>query len=151
MSRKLASNSETTTTAPSFTQLGLPTYVFMVISALFGVLLVIWGIKTAQLDKDWLLATMVLIIPGGLFVLDSFIYTRWHSYRSAVSFVSVNALLVLFIGFLAECIYFQFIYFGINQPQYKMAIPALLIMAVVAVLMCILTGIFAVVQRKTGR
>lgn len=151
MSRKLATNNETTTAAPSFTQLGLPTYVFMAISALFGIFLIYCGIKEAKLDEDWLLATMLLVIPGGLFILDSFIYTRWHSYRSAVSFVFVNALLMLFIGFLAECIYFQFIYFGLNQPQYKMAIPALLIMAVVAVLTCILTGIFAVVQRKTGR
>ncbi len=147
MSSKLATTQPSANEA-EFSKPTISTIVFMAFSIAFGALLILFGISSAKADEDWLLSTMMFLIPGALYALDSLIYLRRHTYRTSAGFVFGNAFLYLLLCFLCECIYFQFIYFGINEPQYKMAIPALMIAAVYAIVSCILTSLYNVFRRK---
>ncbi len=127
----------------SFRNLGALTYCFMVLTILIGFFLISIGIDIKNDDNDWLLATMITFIPGILLILSSLLYTRYASHSSVLGFIFMNAALVFLIGFLLECFYFQFIYFGFRQPQYKMTIPAAIISAATAVFDAILFTLYS--------
>lgn len=125
--------------------------VFAVLSAALGITLILFGINEAGVDTDVavdekVLDHMMLTIPGILFLVDSAIYLLRDRFRSSAKFIIDNLLLFVFVGFLAEVVYFQLIYYGISRPQLKMTIPALLILLAYAIVVLVFTGLFTVVR-----
>ncbi|MBP5490534.1 MAG: hypothetical protein J6Y10_08055 [Lachnospiraceae bacterium] len=125
--------------------------VFAVMTALFGVALFVFGLKEAGVDTDVadekVIDMMALTIPGILLFADAVMYLLRPKFPSDKKFLLSNLGLVILIGFLAECIYFQFFHYGIHQPQLKMTIPAILIVLVLALLVLILNGMYLCVRR----
>ena len=125
--------------------------VFAVLSAALGITLILFGINEAGVDTDvavdeTVLDHMMLTIPGLLVLVDSAIYLLRDRFRSSAKFIIDNLLLFVFVGFLAEVVYFQLIYYGISRPQLKMTIPALLILLAYAIVVLVFTGLFTVVR-----
>ena len=125
--------------------------VFAVLSAALGITLILFGINEAGVDTDVAvdekgLDHMLLTIPGILFLVDSAIYLLRDRFRSSAKFIIDNLLLFVVVGFLAEVVYFQLIYYGISRPQLKMTIPALLILLAYAIVVLVFTGLFTVVR-----
>lgn len=120
---------------------------FGVISAAFGILLIVYGIHSAGVDTtvptdERCLDTMWLTIPGILLLLDTAVYIlRSRMFRSYAAFILLNFLLFVLVGFIAEVVYFQFIYFGFGKPQYKLMIPAILIVVVYGVAVMIVSSL----------
>ena len=109
---------------------------FAAVSAVFGILLIIYGIQSAGVDTsvpvdEDCIDTMWLTIPGILLLLDSVVYIlRTRMFHSSAAFIFGNFLLFVLVAFITEVVYFQFIYYGLGKPQYKLMIPAILIVLV---------------------
>lgn len=126
--------------------------VFAVMTALFGIFLFVFGLKEAAVDTDVAtdercLDNMWLTIPGILLFADAAMYLLRSKFTSDKKFVLSNVGLVMLIGFLMECVYFQFIHYGISKPQSKMAIPAFLIVLVFAFFVLVLNLLYITVRR----
>lgn len=100
---------------------------FCGILSAIGVLLLITGITEAlksQEDNDRLFAHMLLTIPGLLaFGSGLLCFSRKH-HRSGAGFVFANFLYTVLCGFLVECVYYQFIHFGLRNGQPRLALVA---------------------------
>lgn len=101
---------------------------FCSILVIFGILLTVLGFSEAHkvLDEDELVVSthMLLTVPGILGIGSGLLCLTRKSYRSGVRFVLINFLYSLLGGFLMECIYFQFIHYGLKQGQPKLAFVA---------------------------
>lgn len=93
-----------------------------------GILLLLFGLsEAARVEGDDVVPTthMLLTIPGILGILSGVLCFTRKAHRTGTRFVLLSLLYTVLSGFLIECIYFQFIYFGIHRPQPKLAIVAL--------------------------
>ncbi len=124
--------------------------IFAVLTLLVGLVLIALAVRfrgeaptQAAFDDNYLFANMSMLIPGITVVLYSiWIFIR-GTMKSTAQFLLLGFFLFLGIGFLMECVYFQFIYFGIHQPQYKLMIPAALFILVYDVVVLIVSAIFS--------
>ena len=130
--------------------------VFAILSATFGIALIVFGIHEAGIDTDVptdenVIDTMMFTVPGIILLADSVIYViRNRLFRTDRSFLLGNLAIVFLVGFLAECVYFQFIHYGINRPQLKMVVPAALIILVFTLLVLIIDGMYLCVRKLAG-
>ena len=58
--------------------------------------------------------------------------------------------MVFLTGVILEIVYFQFIYYGLSRPQYKLTIPAVLIILVYTAATMIISAIFEITRRATS-
>ena len=130
--------------------------VFAILSAVFGIVLIVFGIHEAGVDTDVandenVIDTMMFIVPGIILLADSAVYVfRDRLFRTDRSFLLGNLAIVILTGFLAECIYFQFIHYGIHRPQLKMVVPAILISLVFGLFVLIVDGLYLCVRKAAG-
>ena len=130
--------------------------VFAILSAACGVALLLYGIKEAGVDTDVavdenVIDTMALIIPGILLIADSAMYLLRSRFRTDLRFLFGNLGIVALVGFIAEIVYFQFIYFGLRRPQYKLIFGAFLIMLVYAVAIFVVSAVFELTRKAVLR
>ncbi|MBO4697594.1 MAG: hypothetical protein J5643_10025 [Lachnospiraceae bacterium] len=118
-------------------------FLFCGILSALGAFFIFLGISNASgaVDNDLLFAHMLLTIPGILGIGSGLLCLLRKHYRSGAAFVILNFIYTLLAGFLIECLYFQFIHFGPQQPQPRLAIPALGITAV----FCVVYMIFHII------
>ena len=84
-----------------------------------GILLLLFGLsEAARVEGDDVVPTthMLLTIPGILGILSGFLCFTRKAHRTGTRFVLLSLLYTALGGFLIECIYFQFIYFGVHRP-----------------------------------
>lgn len=102
--------------------------IFCSILVAFGALFLYLGFSEAHRvsSEDELVVSthMLLTVPGLMGIGSGLLCLTRKSYRSGAKFVFVNLLYTLLGGFLLECIYFQFIHYGISQGQPKLALVA---------------------------
>lgn len=135
-------------------KLRLATIIFMGVLILLGVGLMLLGLlyqepNPANPDDDALFMNMLFTVPGLVTILDSFFCLRYEDYRKKGKYLLHNFLLFFFGCLIVECVYFQLIYFGIKEPQYKMIVPALVISLLYAVLSLPIGGIYLLVRKKS--
>lgn len=125
-------------------------FLFCGIMAAFGICLVLFGLTEASraVDNDVMFTHMFVTIPGFLGIIGGLLCLTVKAYKSGVRFVLMNFFYLFLIGFIAECIYFQFFYFGVHSPQLKLMIPAALTCLVYGVLYMIFHIIFRCIYRK---
>lgn len=129
--------------------------VFAVMSAAFGAFLIFYGFREAGITTDVahdeeVIDHMMITVPGILLILNGAFYLLRSRFRSGIRFCLANLALFTLVGFIAECFYFQFIYFGLKQPQYKMMISAILIVVAYDILVAVLAALNTCV-RKAGK
>ena len=130
--------------------------VFTVLTILLGILLIVRGFKEAAVDTsvpqdENAFDHMLLTIPGIVILLDSAVYFfRDRLFRSPAKFIFGNAGMVFLTGVILEIVYFQFIYYGLSRPQYKLTIPAVLIILVYTAATMIISAIFEITRRATS-
>lgn len=134
-------------------KLRLATILFMGVLILLGVGLMLLGLlyqepNPANPADDALFMNMLFTVPGLVIILDSFFCLRYDDYRKKGKYLLHNFLLFFFGCLIAECVYFQLIYFGIKEPQYKMIVPALVISLLYAVLSLPVGGIYLLLRKK---
>ncbi len=135
-------------------KLRLATIIFMGVLILLGIGLMLLGLlyqepNPANPDDDALFMNMLFTVPGLATILDSFFCLRYDDYRKKGKYLLHNFLLFFFGCLIAECVYFQLIYFGIKEPQYKMIVPALVISLLYAVLSLPADGIYLLLRKKS--
>lgn len=132
----------------------LSAIIFMGVLILLGVALMLLGLlyqepNPANPDDDALFMNMLFTVPGLVLIVDSFFCLRYDDYRKKGKYLLHNFLLFFFGCLIVECVYFQLIYFGVKEPQYKMIVPALVISLLYAVLSLATGGIYLLIRRKS--
>ncbi len=130
--------------------------VFMAISALLGIGLVLLGLLykepyPAHPDDDALFMNMLFTVPGLVWIADSLFCLQYDDYRKKGKYVLHNSLLFFFVCLIAECVYFQLIYFGVGEPQYKMVVPALIISFLYTLLTLLFSAIYLGVRKRASK
>jgi len=130
--------------------------VFAVLSAVFGIFLIFFGLHEAGIDTDVsmdenVIDNMMFTVPGIILLADSAVYVfRKRLFRTDKGFLLGNLAIVILVGFIAECVYFQFIHYGISRPQLMMMVPAILITLVFALFVLIVDGMYICVRKAAG-
>ena len=127
--------------------------VFAVLSIIFGIVLIVLGCKEAAVDTsvpadEKVFDNMMLTVPGIVLILDSLVFAfRDKLFRSSAGFLIGNFAIVLLGGIIMEIVYFQFLYYGLSRPQYKLAFGGALIMLVYAVAILVVSAVFELTNR----
>ena len=130
--------------------------VFAVLSAAFGIFLILFGIHEAGIDTDVadenVIDNMMFTVPGIILLADSAVYVfRNRLFRTDRGFLLGNLGIIVLVCFFAECVYFQFIHYGISRPQLMMTVPAILISIVFALFVLIVDGMYISVRKAAGQ
>ncbi|MBO4789279.1 MAG: hypothetical protein J5531_10305 [Lachnospiraceae bacterium] len=138
----------------------IPGIVYAALTVALGVILITLGVKEAGVDtsvpeNEAVFDHMMLTVPGIVMILCAPLFVlREKLFRSTARFLFGIAGLVLLAGIILEIVYFQFIYFGLRRPQYKLVFGAFLIMLVYAVAIFVVSAVFELtrkaVQKATG-
>ncbi|MBO4398653.1 MAG: hypothetical protein J5795_00840 [Lachnospiraceae bacterium] len=126
------------------------TILFCCILSALGLFLLFVGFSEARraVESDLMYTHMILTIPGFLAIGSGLLCFTRKNHRSAAGFVIANFFYTLLGGFLIECIYFQFIYLGLKNPQPRLTIPVALTCLVYSVVFMILQIIFCIVYGR---
>ncbi len=138
-------------------------FVFCAILCAIGILLLAVGFSEASrvaadytgpdaeadgIADDVMFTHLFLTVPGFLAIGSGFLCFTRKNHRSAAKFVFSSFFITLLGGFLIECFYYQFIHFGMRNPQAKFIVPVALTCLVYCIFFMIFHIIFAVVYGR---
>lgn len=135
----------------------IPGIVYAVLTVVLGVLLIVLGVKESAVDtsvpeNEAVFDHMMLTVPGIVMILCAPLFVlREKLFQSSARFLFAMAGLVLLAGIILEIVYFQFIYFGLRRPQYKLIFGAFLIMLVYAVAIFVVSAVFELTRKAVLR